>query len=140
MNLIKETKLEYFSKCESNDNKPFWINCEPYLTNKNSSAGTGIMLSENGELILKNKEIVNISNYHFVSIVDNLGLDRCDDDFLKLTKGSDRIDNIIKQYKNHPSIKNIKAKFNSVRSFPFQPAFIEEVKTVIQDMENNKSV
>ena len=108
--------------------------------NKNSSAGTDIMLSENGELIPKNKEIVNISNYHFGFIVDNLGLDHCDDDFLKLTEGSDRIDNIIKQYKNHPSIKNIKAKFNSVRSFPFQPAFIEEVKTVIQDMENNKSV
>ena len=54
--------------------------------------------------------------------------------------GSDRIDNIIKRYKNHPSIKNIKAKFNSFPSFSFQPVFMEEVKTVIRDMKNNKSV
>ena len=28
-NLNKEAKLEYFSKFESNGNKPFWVNCEP---------------------------------------------------------------------------------------------------------------
>ena len=30
VNLNKEAKLEYFSKYESNDNKPFWVNCKPY--------------------------------------------------------------------------------------------------------------
>ena len=98
------------------------------------------MLSENGELILKNKEIANTFNDHFGSIVDNLSLDHWYDHFQSPTMGSDRIDNIIKRYKNHPSIKNIKAKFNSFRSCSFQPVFIEEVKTVIRDMKNNKSV
>ena len=37
------------------------------------------MLSENGELILKNKEIANIFNDHFGSNVENLGLDHWDD-------------------------------------------------------------
>ena len=69
------------------------------------------MLSENGELILKNKETTNTSTDHSGSIVDNLGLDHWDYHSLSPTKGSDRIDNIIKRYKNHPSIKNIKAKF-----------------------------
>ena len=31
-NLNKEAKLEYFSKFESNDNKPFWVNCKAYFT------------------------------------------------------------------------------------------------------------
>ena len=57
VNLNKEAKLEYFSKYESDDNKPFWVRCKPYFTNKHSKADTDIMLSENGELILKNKEI-----------------------------------------------------------------------------------
>ena len=48
-NLNKETKLEYFSKFESNDNKSFWVNCKPYFTNKHSKVDTDIMLSENGE-------------------------------------------------------------------------------------------
>ena len=98
------------------------------------------MLSDNGELILKNKQIANTFNDHFGSIVNNLGLDHWDDHFLSPTIGSDRIDNIFKRYKNHPNLKNIKAKFDSFRSFSFQPVFMEEIKTVIRDMKNNKSV
>ena len=54
--------------------------------------------------------------------------------------GSDRMDNIIKRCKNHPSIKNIKAKFSSFRSFSFHPVLMEEVKKVIRGIKNNKSV
>ena len=60
------------------------------------------MLSENGELILKNKEIANTFNDHFGSIADNLGLDHWDDHSLLPRKGDDRIDNIIKRYKPPP--------------------------------------
>ena len=99
------------------------------------------MFRENGELNLKNKEIANIFNDHFGSIVDKLSLDHWNDHSLSLTMGFDRINNIIKRYKNHPSIKNIKAKLNSFRSFSFQPIFMEEFKTVvIRDMKNSKSV
>ena len=139
-NLNKEEKLEYFSKFESNDNKPFWVTCKPYFANKHSKADTDIMLSENGELILKNKEIANIFNDRFGSIVENFGLDHRDDHSLSPTKSSDRIKNIIKRYKNHPSIRNIKANYNSVCIFSFQPVCVDDVKTVIQDLKNNKSV
>ena len=139
VNLNKEAKLEYFSKYESDDNKQFWVRCKPYFTNKHSKADTDIMLSENGELILKSKEITNTFNDYFGSIVDNLGLDHWDDHSLSPTKGDDRIDNIIKEYKNNPSINNIKAKFNSVRIFSFPPVSVDDVKTVIRDLKNNKS-
>ena len=52
VNLNKEAKLEYLSKYDSTDNNQFWVNCKPYFTNKHK-ADTDIMLSENGELILK---------------------------------------------------------------------------------------
>ena len=45
------------------------------------------MLSENGESILKKKEIVNIFNGHFGSIVDNLSLDHWNDHSLSPTMG-----------------------------------------------------
>ena len=105
VNLNKEAKLEYFSKYESNDSKPFWVNCKPYFTNKHSKADTDIMLSENGELILKNKEIAITFNDHFGSIVNNFRLDHWDDHSQSTTMGPDRIDNIIKRYKNHPQHK-----------------------------------
>ena len=66
------------------------------------------MLSENGELILKNKEIGNTFNNHFGSIVDNLGLDHWDGHSLSPTKGDDRIDNIIKRYKTTPASRTSK--------------------------------
>ena len=116
------------------------INCKPYFTNKHSKADTDIMLRENGELILKNKEIANIFDDHFGSIVENIGLDHWDNLSLSPTKSSDRTENIIKRYKNHPSIRNIKANFNSVCIFSFQPVCVDDVKTVIQDLKNNKSV
>ena len=139
-NLNTEAKLEYFGKFESNDSKPFWVNCKPYFTNKHSKADTDIMLSENGELTLKNKEIANIFNDHFRSTAENLGLDHCDDHSLSPTKNSDSIENIIKRYKNHASIRNIKANYNSVCIFFFQPVCVDDVKAVIQDLKNNKLV
>ena len=104
VNLNKEAKLEYFSKCESNGNKLFWVNCKPDFTNKHGKADADNMLSENGKLILKNKEIVITFNDHFRFNVDNLSLDHWDDHSLSLTKGSIRIDNIIKRYRKYPSI------------------------------------
>ena len=98
------------------------------------------MLSENGELILKNKEIANIFDDHFGSIVENLDLNHWNDHSLSPTESSDRIENIIKWYKNHPSIRNIKANFNSVSILSFQPVFVDDDKTVIKDLKNNKSV
>ena len=32
VNLNKEAKLEYFSKYESDGNKPFWVRCKTYFT------------------------------------------------------------------------------------------------------------
>ena len=95
------------------------------------------MLSKNGELILKSKEITNTFNDHFGCIVDNVGLDHGDNHSSSLSIGSDRV---YKRYKNYSSIKNIKAKFNRFRSFSFQPVLMIEVKTVIWDMKNNESV
>ena len=116
MNLNKEAELEYFSKYESNDNKTFWVNYKPYFTNKHSKADTDIMLSENGEFIPKNKEIANTFNDYFGSIFDHF----------------------------HHSLSPTKFSVNSVRSFFFQPVFMDEIKTVIRDKsvggENNKSV
>ena len=86
------------------------------------------MLSKNGELILKSKEITNTFNDHFGCIVDNVGLDHRDNHSLSLSISSDRV---YKRYKNHSSIKNIKAKFNRFRSFSFQPVLMVEVKTII---------
>ena len=103
MNLNKEGKLEYFSKYESNDSKPFLVNCKPYFTNKHSKADTDIMLNENAELVLKNEETASPFIDHFGSIVDSLSLDHWDNNSKLPTIGSDRINNIIISIKTTPA-------------------------------------
>ena len=51
---------------------PFGLKCKTYFSNKHSKDDNDIVLNEDGELILKNKEIVNTFNDYFSSIVENL--------------------------------------------------------------------
>ena len=110
VNLNKNAKFEYFSRYDCKDGKPFWVNCKPYFSNKHSKADNDIVLNEDGELILKNKEIANTFNDYFGSIVENLNLEHWDEDSNSYSGINHRnnVKDIIKKYSNHPSIKNIK--------------------------------
>ena len=54
--------------------KPFWVNYKPYFSSKHNKADTNIMLSENGELIMKNQNIADTSNDYFETIVESMNL------------------------------------------------------------------
>ena len=79
LTLNKQAKFEYFSSYNSADSKPFWVNCEPYLSNKYSKSDPDIVLNENGDLILKNEKIAKTFNDNFGAIVDNLDLHHLED-------------------------------------------------------------
>ena len=66
------------------------------------------MLNEDGELILKNKEIANTFNDYFGSIVENLNLEHWDEDSNSYSKINHR---------NNQSIKNIKKKYKNIKKF-----------------------
>ena len=110
VNLNKNAKFEYFSRYDCKDGKPFWVNCKPYFSNKYSKADHDIVLNGDGELILKNKEIANIFNDYFGSIFENLNLEHWDGDSNSnsVINHRNNVNDIIKKYNNHPSIKNIK--------------------------------
>ena len=67
------------------------------------------MLNKDGELILKNKEIAKTFNDYFGSIVGNLNLEHWDEDSNShsVINHRNNVNDIIKKYINHPSIKNI---------------------------------
>ena len=70
--LNKTAKLEYFNNLKlGKDNKPFWEKYKPYFTNKHSKLNTDIMVNENGELILKDKDFADAFNKHSGSIVEH---------------------------------------------------------------------
>ena len=122
VNLDKSAKFEYFNRYDCKDGKPFWVTCKPYFPNKHSKADNDIVLNENGELTLKNKEIADTFNNHFGYTVDNLNLQHWNQgsDMPSLGVRSKDLNCIINKYRNHPSIKIIKENFPNVKKFVFQ--------------------
>ena len=102
VNLIKNAKFEYFSRYDCKDGKPFWVNCKPYFSNKHSKADNDIVQHEDGELILKNKDIANTFNDYFGSIVENLNLEHGDEDSNSnsVINHRNNVNDIIKKYNN----------------------------------------
>ena len=141
-NYKKTAKFEYFNRYNCKNGKPFWVTCKPYFSNKHSMADNDIVLNENGELILKNKEIADTVNNYFWCIVDNLNLQHWNEnsDMPSLDVRSKDLNYIIKKYRNHPSIKIIKENFPNFKKFAFQLVSTEDVKKVIKDLKTNKSV
>ena len=100
------------------------------------------MLNEDGELILKNKEIANTFHDYFGSIVENLNLEHWDEDSNSYSGINHRnnVKDIIKKYSNHPSIKNIKKKYKNINKNSFRQVTTDEIKKVIKDLKTSKSV
>ena len=100
------------------------------------------MLNEDAESILKNKEIANIINDCFDSIVENLNLEHWEENSNSYSGINQRnkINDIIKKYINHPSIKNIKKKYKNINKFSLRQVTTDEAKKVIKDLKTNKSV
>ena len=117
VSLNKQAKIEYFNSYNPADSKPFWMNCKPYFSNKYNKTDNDIVLNENGNLILKNEEIAKTFNDYFSAIVDDLNLHHREDKTSPPSSTSDKINDIIKNYKKHRSICNIKTKYTGISSF-----------------------
>ena len=137
VNLNKQAKFKYFSSYNSPDNKLFWVNCKPYFSNKFSKADTDIVLNENGDMILKDKEIAKTFNDYNRSVADNLDLHHWKDKTSSPSNTSDKINNISKDYEKYPSTCNIKTKNRGISKFSCQPVSVEEVKKIIWDLKTN---
>ena len=122
MNLNKSAKFEYFNRFDCKDGKPFWVTCKPQFSNKHSKADNDIVRYESGELILKNKEIVDTFNNYFGSIVDNLNLQHGNEssDMPSLGVRLKYLNYFINKYRNYPSIKIMKENFPNVKFFSNQ--------------------
>ena len=91
VNLNKEAKLQYFHKYDPTNIRPFSENYKLHFSNKHSKADTDIILSQDGDLILKNDKIANTINDYFGSIVENMNLHHWKGKPFSVSKDSDII-------------------------------------------------
>ena len=101
------------------------------------------MLNENEELLLKDKDIADTFNEYVGSIVESLNLYKWESEISDLglnDSNQDYLNITICKYEKHLSIQMIKQNFRIPKNFSFQPVSKDEVKKIIKDLKNSKSV
>ena len=75
VSLRKKSIATYFSKYCSKHDKSFWSTVSPFISDKNKSADSKIILQEEEETIVDNLKVANVFNDHFCDIALNIGFD-----------------------------------------------------------------
>ena len=108
-----------------------------------SIVDTDIMLNENGKLLLKDKDIADTFDEFFGSVVESLDLYKWESeisDWDLNDSNQNYLDITIRKNEKYPSIQMIKQNFSIPKRFSFQPVSKDEVKKIMKDLKNSKSV
>ena len=92
------------------------------------------MLSENGELIMKNQDIAYSFNDYFGSVVENLNLFQWNEHNGEIH--SKKVETMIEDFKNHSSCEIIKQYFKNQITFTLRHVTTQKV---IHDLKNNNA-
>ena len=124
--LTKTAKKQYYAKSVENQpltNKSFW-NSIPFLTYKNVTNYDVITLNEKGQLINDELEVAETLNSHYINIIKTI----CEQPPQALGSPKDQandiasVDAIINNYKNHPSINQIRKECSNPKIYSFPEA------------------
>ena len=100
--LNNECKKNHFDRLNpEKDSKPFRKSCKPYVSNKHSFVELKITIIENSDFLNKNDQIEK-TLYSFFETVN---------------VSDDKVQRIILNFSNHPSILKIKENFNLAVDF-----------------------
>ena len=113
VSLLKKEKKNYYNNLDLKvfeDNKNFWRAVKPLFSEK-AKLKTNITLIENAKMITSKKEVAEILHTFFIEAVQNLEIETFNHDReneFQCENIDEVIDNIIENYKLHPSILKIK--------------------------------
>ena len=139
---IKSDFNKAFSNIKSNS-KPFYEIMKPYLTNKGALCNTDISLIEDDRLITNDSDIANIFIDYYTNIVEYSSGSPPKDisDFQPPGTTTDKvIENILEEYKSHPSVKKIIELKNHNDNFTFREVSENEVLKLLKTIDSKKAI
>ena len=142
-NLLKREKKKYYNDLDTkifDSNRKFWQRVKPLFSEK-TMLKQSIRLKENGKIISDKKEVAEILNNYFMESVENLEVERylptnnitIDDQNL------DKIDKIVQQFQNHPSILKISENVKFENKFKFNDITEDNISSMIQSLDPKKA-
>ena len=140
VSLLRKTKRNYYNNLDTKsivDNKCFWKSIKPLLSDKLMKREK-INLEENDDIISNEKEVSEILNNFFSTIVTKLDIPSYDYD-KSLDSMNDPVLRAVSKYQNHPSIKVIKENCKQKNSFSFIRIERDEVLKEIRRLDSTKA-
>ena len=143
-----EGSLSHFVKITSKGimtNKQFWKNMKPFLTNKGCLENNDIILLDGEEIITNYRILAKRFNEHYINIVDrSSGFKPSKMSFSAESRTHNFLKSIANQYKDHPSIVNIrKNALNNthmdISSFSTDEVTPDKVNSIIKSLDANKA-
>ena len=146
--LLKKTKSDYYGSLKPsdiNDSKKFWNNVKPLFTDKcimkdniSLTVKTGVFKEE---VISDDGQLAYIFNNFFSNAVKSLNIDYFEHFSFDciFSESEDPVINAIEKYSKHPSILKIKEHYPQTENFSFEPANIETVYKLIENLDVSKS-
>ena len=139
--LNKKERKKFYSNIhlmQLTDNKTFWQNMKPFLSDKNK-ATEKITLVSDDKIFSDDLEIAEKFNEFFKNAVNNLNLSSNEDLLLSTKHLSDPVQIAIEKYKNHPSILTIQNNVTIDQSFSFQIASTDTIYKQINLLNSKKN-
>ena len=135
--LYNQSKKDHLDRVNAKkESKPFWKSCKLYFSNKHSFGESKIALSENGEFLTENNKIAKTFNSFFETVTDSLNLFSWSS---KVNVCDDKVQGIIHNFSNHPSILKIKKKVQLNKRFSFQHVSEATVRKVVKNLPSDKA-
>ena len=133
-NFCKSYKKEwkkYYSSLKLNkatENEAFWKTIKPFLSDKETNINK-ITLAENDKVISDDKQLYKTFSYFFQETVKTLGVS---DSFnISNYSHSDPVNNAIRSYENHRSVKKIRETITVTSTFHFSEVDKSDVEKSI---------
>ena len=134
--LNRESKKSFYNSTNQKS-KHFWDAIKIHFSNKDSAIGKRIQLLENETIHTDDNSIASIFGSYFSRVTEQLDIPIWKSQISPIAKSNE---SLTSRFENHPSIKLIQAKVQKRNKFDFSQVQEDEVRQVINNLKNNKSV
>ena len=141
VSLLRKEKKRYYSNLDVKileDNRKFWKKVKPLFSGKHKVLEKNIVILEGEKIISDNLEVAEKLNNFFIDAVENLDIEHVETEGGH-TESYDIIDDILRQYKGHPSILKINENVKLDGKFSFKDLGERNVNEAIYSMDPKKA-
>ena len=144
VNLLRKEKKKFYENLDLKvleDNRKFWQNIRPLFSEKNKTSTNNIIIVEDDKITNEKKEVAEKLNKFFIDSVANLDIEPflregfCSTDL----ESNQEIAEIVRKYKDHPSVLKIKEHVKFDQRFEFSNVTKEKIETDISLLDAKKA-